>query len=161
MYDRWSKVHLSLVKAASTSLTNREFMIYLVFDSHKNAENVAWPGRDLIAEILGCEPRSLERHVRGLIGKGWLTPLNKPHTGQRAEYRVNGPQVVLQNDVPSTERATTFCVKSYNILCKELQQNDVAEVDINRNKNYRAKKNRSTRNISLQENLKDTSWAYQ
>lgn len=156
MPGRWVKVTQD--ELGAVSLSDRELRVWLVFKSFRNSRtHIAWPKRERVAAVLKCKERNLERPVRALIKKGWLTPVNNPRGGQAAAYRVNDADELQHCVVANENSATTICVSSYNN--SGAGATTPSSSLLKENKKSIRRHNPSTRDIPFEQDLTDTSWA--
>ena len=47
-------------------------IIFGIFWTRQNGDNVAWPGQQYIADIIGCSIRSVHRHTSRLVEAGLI-----------------------------------------------------------------------------------------
>ena len=65
-------------------------MVLTVMVDHANAEGIAWPAVETVADMAGVSEGTARKAIRQLVDNGWLTALNGTKGGRETiRYRVN------------------------------------------------------------------------
>lgn len=88
---KWLHGGYAIVPKAVISDAPECIPVFAVLSSYADADGVAWPGQDKIAERLGVSVSTVQRRLRRLVEIGWLT-IDKGGDGQPNTYTLHEPQ---------------------------------------------------------------------
>lgn len=101
---------------AAFSSSPTTIVVYLWLDRHANAERLAWPSVERLAELAGCSPRTVKRATARLAragaieraGRGrWYVPTGSPVTPKGSPVTPEGLTRDPQNERRNEPRART------------------------------------------------------
>lgn len=85
--EKW---RAAVIKTATLPAPTKLFLSGVLADGMDTSGRVSVP-RAVLADRMGCDERTISRHVQRAKDKGWLTVANPGHRGMTAVYRAEFP----------------------------------------------------------------------
>ncbi len=83
----WAAIPRWVLDDPSVSMQAK--MTYLILSSHVGDDATCWPSQSSIAERLGCDVRSVQRHIRALVDHGLIVvTIRSTRRGRSNVYKV-------------------------------------------------------------------------